>query len=310
MVDVFRKLFFLYFCVGLSSINICLAQEIERIQKVNNKSKINNVFFNHAYVFFDEDTYDAIKNSAFLKSEFCHCEEKAHASAEKYWTGFYMTGKNTYLELFNNKNKKRLQGIGNVGIGFSVDRKEEFEQIVEVFKQKFENNIKYEIFEKSIDNKLVPWFYYVEVTGPYSMMPQLDPWIMAYHTEYFKFKRIENSDENSITRQEYNKKCNAVPFDKNKLFKDVEEITLLLNDEVKRKFIERQTLLGYICEEFEGYTICRGPGVIFKLELSPDQTCKLVKLCMSLSRKVSIQVHTLGNSMLELENETAVWTFK
>jgi len=36
-----------------------------------------------------------------------------------------------------------------------------------------------------------------------------------------------------------------------------------------------------------------------------DQTCKLLKLQMSLNRKINI-----GNSTIELENKIATWIFK
>jgi len=130
---------------------------------------------------------------------------------------------------------------------------------------------------------------------------------MTYHKDYCKKL---NSD--SITRKDYNKEYNAVPFDKTKLFKDIEEVTLLLSDEIKIQFIKRQLLLGYTCQDAEDFTICRGPGVTFILKSSTDgQPCKLLKLRMSLNRRIaSHNVHKFENSTLELENDMAIWTFK
>ncbi len=299
----------------LSSLFVVTHYKIFAVQKEIMSPEINNVFLNHVYTIIDEDTYEEIKNSNFLKSEFCHCQEKTHANTEKSmnWTGFYMTGENTYIEFFNSKDKKHLQEMkcGTIGIGFSVDQVKEIEQITKILKQKFANNVNHELFKKTIDEFLIPWFYYTTLTNNSSMMPQVDAWIMAYHKDYFKTQNIELFDENSISRQEYNKKRNAVPFDKSKLFKDIEEITLSLNDETKVKFIEQQTALGYICQEAKDCTICRGPGITFKLEQSKNQTCKILKLQMHLNHKVNnFQVYKLGNSTIELENETALWTFK
>ena len=119
-------------------------------------------------------------------------------------------------------------------------------------------------------------------------MPQFDAWIMTYHKDYCKKL---NSD--SITRKDYNKEYNAVPFD-------------------KIQFIKRQLLLGYTCQDAEDFTICRGPGVTFILKSSTDgQPCKLLKLRMSLNRRIaSHNVHKFENSTLELENDMAIWTFK
>jgi membrane protease YdiL (CAAX protease family) len=278
-------------------------------KKIKSEVKVNNVFLNHLNTIIDENTYDEIKKSDFLKNEFCHCQERANSGAPAgvmlSWTGFYLTGENTYIELFNKKDEKNLHAIevGNVGLGFSVDQKEEIEKIIELFKQKFANNVTHGLYKKNIDNILVPWFHYVVITN---MLPQFDAWIMAYHKDYCK-----KLNADSITRKDYNKKYNTTPFDENKLFKDIEEVTLLLNDEIKRKFIERQLLLGYTCQEAEGYTICRGPDITFIMKPSKNQTCKLSKLKMSLNHKTNnVQNYKLGNSTLELENKTAIWTFK
>lgn len=270
---------------------------------------MNNVFLNHVNVIINEHTYDEIKKSDFLKNEFCHCKERTNsgtpAGVTLSWTGFYLTGENTYIELFNKKNEKNLHAIeiGNVGLGFSVDSKEEIKKIIELFKQKFASNITHGLYEKKIDNALIPWFYYVTVTN---MLPQFDTWVMAYHKDYCK-----KFNTDSITRKDYNKEYNAVLFDKAKLFKDIEEVTLLLSDEAKIKFIERQIFLGYTCEETTDCIICRGPGITFRLTTSEDQTCKLLGLQMNLTREINdFQTYKLGNSTLKLEHKTATWIFK
>ena len=42
-----------------------------------------------------------------------------------------------------------------------------------------------------------------------------------------------------------------------------------------------------------------------------DQTCKLLKLQMSLNRKINdSKFYNIGNSTIELENKIAKWIFK
>ena len=133
-----------------------------------------------------------------------------------------------------------------------------------------------------------------------------DTWIMAYHKDYCK-----KLDPKSLTRKDYNLEYNAVTFDNNKLFKDIEEVVLLLNEENKIKFIERQTMLGYICEKVNNCIICKGPGITFVLAKSADRACKLSRLRISLNSQIDgLKVYKFGNSTLELENKTATWTFK
>jgi|GEM_PF-560485 [ribosomal protein S5]-alanine N-acetyltransferase len=271
-----------------------------------------NVFLNHINAVIDEKTYDEIVKSEFLKNEFCKSKEKTNADKDRSWTGFYMTGENTYIELFNNKNKKSLREmkIAHIGVGFSVDTKDEFEKVLTILKQKFANNISHGLLEKNINGKLIPWFYHIEFKDDISEMlhmDTLDAWIMAYHKDYLKFKNIGAFDKESVTRKEYNSDL----FDKTKLFKDIEEITFLMSDKIKRKFIERQILLGYTYKEAEECTICCGPGITFKLKSSSNQICKLLQLYMSLNREIKdFKTYHIGNSTIELKNKTAIWTFK
>jgi hypothetical protein len=283
-------------------------------KEIGPSSKINNVFFNHLYAIIDQSTYDAMRNSAFFKNEFSNLEERTNAGESATWSGIYLTGENTYIELFNSKDKNKLRegelNIADVAIAFSVDHEEEMEEVIKLLQHLFPNGMNHGLFKRNIDHKLMPWFYYIQPTGYRSMKPLLDTWVMAYHKDYLKHKNIKYSDDNSFTRKEYNKTYNSVPFDKEKLFKDIEEITLLLDDATKKKFIEQQAVLGYHCQETGDSTVCRGPGIKIKLESSQDQLCKLVELRMSLNHKVdNIQTHNIGNSTIKLENQTALWSF-
>lgn len=139
------------------------------------KSNINNVFFNQAYAFIDEITYDAIKNSAFLKNEFCHCDERTNHSDISSWTGIYLTGENTYIELFSDKDKKKMRVEMNqvdVGITLSVDHEKEFENLIEFFKNENPPGINHDLFKRNLNNTVVPWFYYVEFVDSLSMRPK------------------------------------------------------------------------------------------------------------------------------------------
>ena len=301
MFSTYHLKFCICFLLCVFFINVCLSQENERTQEMS------NVFFHFVHPIIDENTYNEIKKSDFLKNEFCNGQEKTHSSANLSWTGFYLTGINTYIQIFNNKDKQNLQklGCGSVGINFLVDKKEDLDKLTELFKQKYSAPIKTGLFEKKVDGALIPWIHSID-----NELSDFDSSIMAYHKDYLKYKNVEFSEKTGITREQYNKTCNAVPYDKTKLFKDIEEITALLSDDVMSKFLEQLTLLGYAINKEGDCTVCRGPGIIFNLKKSIDQSCKLLKLGMSLNRSVSVQqVYNLGNSKLELEKDKATWMF-
>ena len=121
---------------------------------------------------------------------------KEQTSSDKLsWTGIYLTGENTLIEFFSNKDKKRMReemNQGDVGIAFSVDHEEEFEKIIKFFKQENPTDIKHALFMRNLNNTVVPWYYYVEFVNNLSMRPPLDVWIMAYHNDYLKSQGISS----------------------------------------------------------------------------------------------------------------------
>ena len=129
-------------------------------------SKINAaVFLNHAYAIINDSTYKAVKESSFLKNEFCHCDKTTVHSDTWSWTGIYLTGESTYIEFFNQKYKKQLQQDLNqcdVGIAFSTDHEDEFDTVVKIFEDKNPRNINRGLFKRNLNNNMVPWFYYAK----------------------------------------------------------------------------------------------------------------------------------------------------
>lgn len=175
-------------------------------------------YFNHLYSMLDDETYKAIKSSLFLQEEFCNLKEKTHSKTTYSWTGIYLTGKNTYLEFFNLENEKALHksGIKNTGLCFSVDRLEHLNRLSL-------NWSKPNLFEKKVEKSVIPWFKYRSPKTNFDN-ENFITWIMAYHPDYISHcTNTKAKDQES--RKFYNEACNAVSYQKEKLFKDVVEIT-------------------------------------------------------------------------------------
>src|SRR5262245_25938423 len=57
------------------------------------------LYFNHAYTVLDRTTADAIENSDYLR-DFASFEIRTTTGGGTTWTGRYLYGQHTYLELF------------------------------------------------------------------------------------------------------------------------------------------------------------------------------------------------------------------
>ena len=68
---------------------------------------------NHFYVTVDRPTFEAIRQSKWLREEFANVSVSTHASGVNQWTGIYVSGVGTYVEIFCEGAEFRLGQAGN-----------------------------------------------------------------------------------------------------------------------------------------------------------------------------------------------------
>ena len=81
------------------------------------------LFFNHAYGVLDRETADAIEHSAYLR-EFADFQVRTTTGSDgQTWTGRYLMGRETYLELFGVGDLPgKDSALGSAGMGVSTER--------------------------------------------------------------------------------------------------------------------------------------------------------------------------------------------
>src|SRR5581483_4866983 len=81
---------------------------------------MSKIFFNHAYVVVGPKIFQALRASSFFTKDFAHVEYKTSSSVnlEKPWTGLYLRGKHTYLEIFEEFDGRQ---VGDYGFGFGIE---------------------------------------------------------------------------------------------------------------------------------------------------------------------------------------------
>jgi hypothetical protein len=68
---------------------------------------------NHFFVTVDRPTFEAIRQSKWLREEFANVSVSTHASGDDQWTGIYVSGVGTYVEIFCEGADFRLGQAGN-----------------------------------------------------------------------------------------------------------------------------------------------------------------------------------------------------
>ncbi len=88
------------------------------------------LFYNHSYGVFDRETADAIEHSPYLP-EFAAFEVRTVTDGGGVrWTGRYLRGRETYVELFRVGDVPGQDGtLGSAGLGLGTERDGDIEKV-------------------------------------------------------------------------------------------------------------------------------------------------------------------------------------
>jgi hypothetical protein len=242
------------------------------------------VELNHIYFVVDRETYAAIRESEVVRSlAYCY-EQKNSADNRVGWEGFYIRGKNTYIELFYPQERYPETGISGIGMG--VDEQGGLEIIA------------YEVrdFQKgSFKRNGKGWFNYLAVNDSY-FAGKNSFWIMEYSRDYF------SEDTDDVSRAQYN----AERFDPAKPFVDILEFSIALNKD------GAQILSSYLekCGLARNNQSYMTPEQIKIHIVEQNELHKgIYQVRFSLDRDFEKVSYEIGNSTLVLNGEEGVWTF-
>ena len=265
------------------------------------------VYLNHIYVTVDSSTYSDIFNSDYIAKKFANITTKTiKADSNESWTGTYIFGQNTYIEIFNSGNEINL---GHSGIAFGT---EICGGVDSLYKSSTDSQRKYlmkELRHLRTEAGEIPWFYHLYSTKEDSHSI-LSSWVMEYLPEYVKYKLPEIESESiDITRQLYNHKS----YNKDLLFKDIIEVELALNEFDRKKLYEELTLYGYNVEQVDDKLIGKGPNIIIIILDESSEKSGICRIKFMLNNnKYSEQTIDFGNKAKLILNpdKTAEWHFR
>lgn len=142
------------------------------------------LFYNHAYGVLDRETADAIERSDYLR-DFANFQVRTTTGAGgQTWTGRYLMGRETYLELFGVGDLPGQDGtFGSTGMGISAERAGDLVTVTERLRdQGIADPIEFRQTRDFGDGVPVPWFDAILTTDQYD---GFGAWAMEYLPEYF-----------------------------------------------------------------------------------------------------------------------------
>jgi hypothetical protein len=267
------------------------------------------LYFNHLYGVLDADTAQAIEQSDYLR-RFANFELRSTTGAGgRKWTGRYLLGRETYLELFGVGDLPGSDGTaGAGGLGLSTEHVEDLPEVTEELRQHgVTHPIEVTQTRDFGDGKPIPWFDSVFTTQRYDAF---GAWAMEYRPEYFADPRSKTeppSHPGDVGRERY------LPDDyRRHLMRDVTSLRIAVT---ARDLANTVPLLRAgdftVINHPNGGIIAHSAGTTIRLEVAPPNQIGLRQVEMSLNRPTGYRhKERIGRSTLVVGPcARAVWTF-
>ncbi len=266
------------------------------------------LYFNHAYGVVDRETADAVEDSAFLR-DFANFEVRTTTGGDSTWTGRYLYGRETYVELFGVGDLPgQSSAFGSTGMGVSTERDGDLATVT----QRLVDGGVAEPFEfvqtrDFGDGVPVPWFDAVLTTVEYDTFAA---WGMEWRPEYFADPRGNTeppSRPGDVGRERY-----LSDAYRDHLMRDITAIRIAVTQRDLDSTLPLLRAGGYrIHPAPGGGVVARSGGTTLRFDVVPVGEVGLRQLDLSLNRSVAHR-HTerIGRSTLVVgPGDRAVWTF-
>ncbi|GAB2878934.1 DUF5829 family protein [Streptomyces mayteni] len=298
--------------VGLTvTATIALTATVEAgAQTGENQSSADEqlLFYNHSYGVLDHETADAIENSEFLR-EFSNFEVRDTVGSTYSWTGRYLYGQQTYLELFGEGDLPGQDAqFGSSAVAFSTENAGDLAQVADGLREQgIETPNTFRQTRDFGDGVRVPWFDGLGV--PVAGYDSLDMWAMEYRPEYFADARGGTGPESypgDVSRDRYH----SDDYQNHQL-RDITRIQV----GVTQSDLDAQLPLfeagGLDIEHTDTGVILRDGLTTVQFDVVERRHAGLRQVTMSLNESVNYQhIERIGQSTLTVgPGAQAVWLF-
>ncbi|MET7363768.1 DUF5829 family protein [Streptomyces sp. NPDC005562] len=268
------------------------------------------LFFNHAYGVLDRETADAIEHSAYLR-DFANFQVRTTTGSDgQTWTGRYLMGRETYVELFGVGDLPGKDGeFGAGGMGVSVERAGDLATVRERLVDLGVTPADFRQTRDFGDGVPVPWFdgFFAIAADAYD---SFGAWTMEYRPEYFADPRSKTepaAHPGDVGRERY----------LNDDYRDhqMRDVTSIRLATTARDVASTEPLLragGFEVRTLPGGSaVALRGGTTIRLDATPRADAGLREITFALNKSVKQRhVEQIGRSTLTVgPGARAVWTF-
>jgi hypothetical protein len=266
------------------------------------------LFFNHAYGVLDRESADAIEHSEYLR-EFANFEVRTTTgTGGEAWTGRYLMGRETYLELFGVGDLPGQDAaFGSTGMGVSVERAGDLKSVIRRLPDEgVANPVDFQQTRDFGDGVPVPWFDAVLTTEQYD---SFGAWGLEYRPEYFADPR--GKTDPACYPGDVGRERNLSDGYRGHLMRDVTSIRLAVTARDLARTVPLLRSGGFVVRSVadRGVVAERG-GTTIRFDAVASDQVGLRQIELSLNRPVVRHEERIGRSTLVVgPGAHAVWTF-
>ncbi|MEV0738701.1 DUF5829 family protein [Streptomyces sp. NPDC050549] len=267
------------------------------------------LFYNHSYGVFDRETADAIEHSDYLR-DFANFQVRTTTgTGGQTWTGRYLMGRETYLELFGVGDVAGQDGtLGSAGLGLSTERAGDLATVTARLKDEgVADPVAFLQTRDFGDGVPVPWFDAVLTTTEYDAF---GAWAMEYRPEYFADPRGNTeppSYPGDVGRERY-----LSDDYRTHLMRDVTSVRIAVTEGDLADTVPLLRAGGFTVRTVAGGGIvAEGGGTTIRLDAVPRENAGMQQVDFALNRPLKDRhVEQIGHSTLTVgPGSRAVWTF-
>jgi hypothetical protein len=255
----------------------------------------------HFYVALDEASFDALRKSPEVAA-LAHVVESHTVAGKDEWTGFYVQGRQTYMEFFGAQNLPEGVHIGDTGLGLTVERAGGVSAIAARLRTVYDKRVGITTTPRTTPTGTIPWFTSTQIKS--DAAESMETWFMetdpAYLTTVHPGAKIENPFSRELSLSWY--------FLPDHELDNITGITAALKPAEIDQLATELKLIGWPVRVKNKGFVADGPDL--KLIVLPaGARAGIQQVDLHLRRSVAKQSIALGNINLLLDGDTGHLVF-
>ncbi|CAN5475535.1 hypothetical protein BH10BAC2_BH10BAC2_22460 [soil metagenome] len=282
----------------------CLCACLIIQQSIYAQSQLPEIYLSHMYIVLDEDTYQKLFDSAFIKEKLGRTRTDSVTTADDAWFGKYLHGKNGYFEFFSPKGFKGAS-VGDIGFGFMTYTSGDIWKIKNRWAAMSADSIETDTTKYMSEGVSHSWYYSIAVSDTDSA-PPLSLWIMENTPELLKENGFSEEEiKNKITWQDYTEKKTKKKNDRS--FDRIRSVELSINKS-EYEYLKK-SLSGFGFREKENTFFTDDISITYTIQSNPPMRVKTIET--ALLENFPPRIITISNKLtLQLDGNKAIWKFE